>query len=291
MDIKTLVKDMYNVIEDKGGWTEVVNEHFAKEMGSIMLSRLAGPEQPRGNLRLSGMGKPCPRQLWYNVNAPDKAEYLAPNVRLKFLYGDILEVLLLSLAKAAGHDVWGEQDTVEVCGIKGHRDAIIDGVTIDVKSASSFSFQKFKKGLLREDDPFGYISQLSSYVYAARDEQGVDPRHGGFLVIDKVTGGLCLDVYNLKKEVKAKEKEMEAKKKMVAGKIPDRSFEPVPQTKTSPNTKLDFQCSYCPFKADCWPEARKFIYSYGPQWLVEVETEPKVMEDLDWRENDNSKVV
>jgi hypothetical protein len=43
---------------------------------------------------------------------------------------------------------------------------VIDGVTVDVKSASKYGFEKFLKHNLREDDPFGYISQLSSYVYA-----------------------------------------------------------------------------------------------------------------------------
>jgi hypothetical protein len=284
MEIKTLVKDIYRVLEEKKGWTTAINEDFSGELGDIMQSRLAGEDQPRGTLRLSGMGKPCGRQLWYSVNTPDEAEPISPSTRLKFLYGDMLEVLLLSLAKAAGHRVEGLQSEVKVCGIKGHRDAVIDGITVDVKSASSYSFQKFKKGLLRDEDPFGYISQLSSYVYAARDEPAVSSTHGAFLVIDKVTGNICLDMYNLSTEVAAKDKELRRKKKMVAGGIPDRSFEAVPQTKTSPNTKLDFHCSYCPYKAECWPEARKFIYSYGPQWLIDVENEPKVIEDLDWRE-------
>ena len=47
---------------------------------------------------------------------------------------------------------------------------------------------------------------------------------------------------------------------------------------TSPNTKLSMQCSYCEYKKMCWPKLRTFIYSYGPEYLVDVRKEPKVPE-------------
>ena len=69
-----------------------------------------------------------------------------------------------------------------VHGIKGHRDAVIDGITIDVKSASRYGMQKFKDISYRDDDPYGYISQLSSYVYAGKDDPLVtDKRRVPFL--------------------------------------------------------------------------------------------------------------
>lgn len=52
------------------------------------------------------------------------------------------------------------------------------------------------------------------------------------------------------------------------------------------NRKLGVECSYCPFKVDCWQDVndgsglRKFIYSSGPRWLTVVKKEPNVMEDL-----------
>ena len=82
----------------------------------------------------------------------------------------MIEELALTVAMAAGHDVKGQQGKLNVHGIKGHRDAVIDGMTVDVKSASPYAFKKFKDGTLRDDDPFGYISQLSSYVYAGKDD-------------------------------------------------------------------------------------------------------------------------
>jgi len=87
-----------------------------------------------------------------------------------------------------------------------------------------------------------------------------------------------LDVYDFTEDLKIKEKEMLSAIKMVRGRIPKEKIEPVPQSKTSDNTKLSTQCSYCEFKYLCWKDVRTFIYSYGPEYLVDVVTEPKVPE-------------
>ena len=98
----------------------------------------------------------------------------------------------MSLCVAAGHKVEGAQDALTIDGLKGHRDCVIDGVTVDIKSASAYNFDKFKFSTLRTDDTYGYISQLSSYVYAAKDDPLVtDKVNGAFLVINKSTGELA----------------------------------------------------------------------------------------------------
>ena len=191
----------------------------------------------------------------------------------------MIEELILHLAVASGHEVKGMQDRLDVHGVKGHRDAVIDGMTIDVKSCSTYAFKKFKEGRLREDDPFGYISQLSSYVYAGKDDPLVtDKKQGAFLAVDKQNGHICLDVYDFSKELKTKEKEIKDIVKMVEGKLPRKKLDPIPQSKTSENKKLNVVCSYCEYKSTCWDKLRTFIYSYGPEYLVEVNTEPKVPE-------------
>lgn len=278
-DINNLVKDIYSVIEGNGGWDETISNYFRTELGNVVDSRLQAQEQERGTLRMSNLGTPCARKLWYQVNQPDDAEPLRPDTRLKFLYGDILESLLLSLAKAAGHDVRGEQTELHIAGVRGHRDAVIDGITIDVKSASGYGFGKFASNNLRSDDPFGYISQLSSYVYAGHrdDPDNVHPTLGAFLVVDKQSGKLCLDAYDLSEEVKTKEKEVEYLKEAVEGAIPDRAFDPVPDG-GSGNTKLGVNCSYCQFKHVCWPDLRVFAYGNGPRFLTKVKRLPNVPE-------------
>jgi hypothetical protein len=43
---------------------------------------------------------------------------------------------------------------------------------IDIKTASNFAFNKFKKGTLADDDPFGYLAQLSGYEEAEGTSNG-----------------------------------------------------------------------------------------------------------------------
>ena len=176
----------------------------------------------------------------------------------------------------------GSQDRLNVHGIRGHRDCVIDGMTVDVKSCSPYAFKKFKAGTLRENDAFGYISQLSSYVYAGKDDPLVtDKTHGAFLAVDKVTGKICLDIHDFTEDLKTKEQEMLAAKALVAGDLPADRIQPVRASKASPNTKLDKSCQFCEYKKVCWPNLRVFKYSYGIEYLVHVEKEPKVEEVFD----------
>lgn len=228
---------------------------------------------------MSNLGTPCARKLWYSVNVPDQSETLRPSTKLKFLYGDMLEALLISLARAAGHDIRGTQDELRINGIVGHRDCVIDNITVDIKSASGYGFKKFAEGRLREDDPFGYLSQLSSYVYAGhKADQSVNSTLGAFLVVNKENGSICLDIHDVSDLTADKETEVEALKEMVKQeKPPNRSFAPVPDG-SSGNMKLGVNCSYCQFKQTCWPFMRTFIYSNGPRYLVEVKRQPNVEE-------------
>ena len=277
--INTLVEDMNEVIKGNGGWDGTIGSMLGTNIALTANKRFSKPQEPRGYLSLSSVGTACKRKLWYKINEPTKADPLPANALLKFFFGDMIEELVISIVKAAGHEVKGEQDKLNVHGIKGHRDCVIDGMTVDVKSASPFSFKKFKDGNLREDDPFGYISQLSSYVYAGKDDPLVtDKTHGAFLVIDKVNGHICLDVYDFEEELKVKEQEILETKELVKGPMPEDRIPPVPQSKTSPNTKLDISCSYCEFNKVCWPEARVFLYNTGPLYLVDVVNEPRVFE-------------
>ena len=277
--LDTIVEDIYRVVEGKGGWDATVTEFFSSSLSSIAEARFSQEQIPRDYLSLSGIGSPCDRRLWYKINQTESSEPLTAEALGTFFYGDLLEALILSLAKAAGHSVEGMQDKVEVFGIPGSRDAVIDGVTVDVKSASKYGFEKFRKHNLREDDPFGYISQLSSYVYAGKDDPLVKNKtEGAFLVVQKDRFKLCLDRYDFKEEIAKKEEEIERVKKLVAGSIPEDRIPPVPQSKTSENTVLSTTCGYCDFRKVCWPEARTFLYSTGPVFMVDVVNEPRVTE-------------
>lgn len=277
--ILTLVTDMEKVIKGNGGWTETIAKSLGENIATTANARFSRPQEPRGYLSLSSIGTPCKRKLWYRINEPNAAEPLGADMLLKFFFGDMIEELVLAIVKASGHSVAGEQTRMNVHGIRGHRDCVIDGMTVDVKSASPYSFKKFAEGNLRNDDPFGYISQLSSYVYAGQSDPLVTNKtEGAFLVIDKVNGYICLDKYDFTEELKTKEEEMLAAKELVAGTIPEDRIPPVPFSKTSPNTKLAMSCGFCEFRKTCWPEVRTFQYSTGEVNLVDVVTEPNVPE-------------
>lgn len=280
--IDTLINDIHQVVKGEGGWDQAASKYLGDQIAQVAQQRFSEPSKPRGYLSLSSVGTPCDRKLWYKVNASDKGEPLNAESLGTFFYGDMIEALVLALAKAAGHDVTGEQDKLNVHGVKGHRDCIIDGMVVDVKSASKYSFQKFSSNGLREDDPFGYISQLSSYLYASQDDERVTNKNeAAFLVVQKDRFKLCLDRYDLSPELGKKKDEIEKAKALVSGPMPESRIAPVPQSKTSPNTMLSVQCNYCEFRKVCWPEARTFIYSTGLTHLVNVVKEPNVTEIIE----------
>ena len=231
---------------------------------------------------MSNMGTPCERKLWYSVQnfSDNMKEQLQPYVKNKFIYGDVIECWALGLVKAAGYKLEGMQDVMEINGVKGSRDCVIEGMTFDVKSASTFAMDKFKDNGLLKDDPFAYLSQLSSYVYAAKDDPIVtDKKHGAFLVFEKQHGHVVVDIYDLTPWLEEKEAEVLRKKSVVASKKePPRGFEDVPDG-ASGNRKLGTYCSYCDYKFQCYPDLSKYIYSNGPRYLSVVEREPKVFKE------------
>lgn len=275
--IDTLVPDILAVLKD--GVEEIppsAIDNLSKSIADAVVLSLT-ERQNKATLRMSNIGTPCNRKLWYAVNEPEEKEELSGEVRMKFLFGHILEDILLFLAELAGHRVEGRQDEQEILGIKGHRDAVIDGVLVDVKSASTYSFKKFEEGKLAEDDAFGYIDQIQSYLHCAQDDPVVtDKERCAFLVIDKTLGNICLDVH--KKTSFPMEKIVEYKKDMVARpEPPSRGFDPVPEGKSG-NMKLPTVCSYCDFKKRCHPNVRTFLYASKPVFLTKVVREPNVPE-------------
>lgn len=276
MNIKTLVSDIYNLISNPKGFDKGNVKTFGETLAQRLANRLS-EERGAGTLRASNLGKPCDRQLWYDVHRSSDREPLPASARLKYLFGDILEELLLFLAREAGHTVSNEQDEIDIDGVKGHIDGIIDGRLVDCKSASSFAFEKFKEHRVAEDDPFGYLDQLGSYLEGSKDNPELKEKDvASFLVIDKNLGHLTLDTYpapqkDYSKLVKQK-REMLAKEEP-----PDRPYTDVPYQKGG-NRKLGTACSYCSYKNTCWPNLRTFIYSNGPVFLTDVKKLPAVIE-------------
>lgn len=281
--IDTLLGDIHNLLNKGDVFPDDGFKNYGKEHADVLEQRLCIKDDDGGSaLRLSSVGKPCLRQLWYGRHFPLQREALSPSTRLKFLYGDIIEVLLLELVRRSGHLVTGQQDKILVHGVGGHRDCVIDGMLVDVKTASPFSFKKFKYGLERDEDAFGYITQLGSYLLGSKDDALVTNKNeAAFLVVDKVSGVLCLDRHTYTEEdFDFIYEQIGTRKEALANdvEVPERGFEEVPEGKSG-NHKLGVNCSYCDFKAHCHEGLRGFSYAGGrPVFLTKVVKEPKVPE-------------
>lgn len=277
MGIDTLVKDIYNLFGDDGFKP---GEEDVQAFGHALAQRIAERVEERQSgsaLRLSALGTKCDRKLWYSQHTPEKGEPLRPETRIKFLFGDILEELLFFFARCAGHKVEGEQDTVEVEGVKGHRDGVIDGVVVDAKSASTYSFGKFKEGITPDNDAFGYLEQLDAYLEGSQDDPlVVDKERAAFLAIDKQHGHICLDIQK-KKNYDYKTLIAKKRENLNRDVPPERGYAAKPDGKSG-NMKLGVECSYCAFKDECWPGLRTYLYSTGPRFLTRVVKEPNVYE-------------
>lgn len=254
--------------------SEELLDEFCSNLKQLLRTRLGhAPRRSGGGIRFSSLGKPD-RQVYFDHHPSPDEEPLLPKTYLKFLYGDVIEQLYLYLAKEAGHSVTHEQAEVEIDGVLGHIDAIIDGTVVDLKSASSYGYKKFEEGTVEQDDPFGYVEQLSGYASVL-----TPGKEAAWWAVDKSSGDHC--IATLKPTV-IKHHEpaprIEHLKKVVESDTPPPlCHEPVPDGKSG-NMKLPTPCSYCKHKFRCHPDARLFIYSSGPRYLTTVVREPDVPE-------------
>ena len=285
MSLHDLVPDIYNELEklsDDGKPLPLTEENIDRTI-SGMKEALMSWATPRKRdsaftVRMSNVGKP-PRQLWYEKRDPKGRGGIDGPTQIKFLYGHLLEEIVLMLVRMVDYEVTDEQKEVTVDGIVGHMDCKINGEVVDVKTASRFAFNKFKEGRLAQDDPFGYMGQLAGYEEA----EGTDG--GGFLVLNKESGELCmfipddLDKPNIKSSISQLLPALELDVP------PAICYDPVPDGKKG-NMKLAKGCNWCKYKHECFKDSndgqglRTFKYSNGYTHLTKVVAEPKVEEFL-----------
>lgn len=275
MELKTLPSDIQQLFDPDVHHEpseEYLNE-LSENLKQLLRNRLALQVPKSSPLRFSSLGKPD-RQLWYEAHPDGTKEPITPKTYLKFLYGDVIEQLFLYLAKEAGHKVEREQEEVEVDGITGHIDAVIDGVVVDVKSASTYGYKKFKEDTVVQDDPFGYVAQLAGYANVLTPGE-----ESAWWAIDKVNGNNCISVLpKLVIKHHPPGPRIEHLKEVIASETePDRCYPDLPDGKSG-NRKLGTECSYCAHKWRCWPGLRAFAYSNGPRYLTAVQRVPDVPE-------------
>ena len=278
--LNTLIDDIYSTISCiADGKNLDIPETLAADFGDRMAEALlhwAEPKKQTKGLRMSNIGRP-ERQLWYEKRDTENENKLSPDTLIKFLYGHLLEELLLLLVKLSGHKVTDEQKEVEVDGIVGHMDCKIDGQVIDIKTSSGRAFSKFVTESLPENDPFGYIAQLCGY------EEAEGTNEGGFLAINKESGELSLYIPEELDKINIKNKIVKTKEAVDFDTPPPRCYNEEPDGKSG-NMKINKNCYYCPYKFKCFSDSNKgkglrtFMYARGPVYLTEVVKEPRVDE-------------
>ncbi len=283
-ELKNLVPDIYKELEkiSEGKSINLTEKDIDNTLAKIKESMMAWatPSERDNNftLRMSNIGRPA-RQLWYQKRDELVKSSIDGPTQIKFLYGHILEEIVLMLVRMAGHKVSDEQKEVKVKGVVGHIDCKINNEIVDVKTASGFAFKKFIQGRLAEDDPFGYLGQLAGY------EKSEGTNNGGFLVINKESGELCLhqpedlDKPNITNKIDNLISCLDINDK------PERCYDPVPEGKKG-NYKLHKSCFWCNYKFDCFKDVnngqglRGFKYANSTVYLTHVEVEPQVEEIL-----------
>ena len=309
--ISTLIPDIYEYVSGKK--PEVLTPHEVdgaitqflcdcENLVSRFIKERNAPQEFR--IRPSILGTPD-RKLWFMAKTDGTIAQGVSHRPITFLFGSLTEALVLLLVKLAGHTVEDFQKEVTLGGVTGSLDAKIDGVLTDVKSASPYSFTKFKTGEFLmpnpEVDPFGYKDQISFYVAGeaeARNENeqrewaegrvssGASNASGSFLVMDKSSGELTMCLVDSDTGLKTKdevEKRIEHVKALVERDTPpsELCYEPVPFGKGG-NMEIHRLCAMCPYKVrgGCFPNLRAFKYANGIKYLSHVAKEPDVPEVL-----------
>ncbi len=265
---------------------EVLHEDTDKDFKRLLATEDPISSTPRntyGTLHASSYGIPCGRRLWYDYNDPGKASPLTPSDLLKFHIGHVLESHAIILSIQSGHVVRDRQRRVDIqvhgteWRLVGHMDCVIDGTTVDVKTASPYSFRKMtKEGLDEDNDSFGYIGQLSFYdQYREGDHSGEDPR---FLIVDKSNGHI--DTHTIipwtKEQIQATARNRSVELGTHSSHMVTKAYGD--NENKAGNRTLPIICSFCPYKTDCWPGLRAFKYAWGTQYLTEVNRTPRVEE-------------
>jgi len=214
---------------------------------------------------------------------------MQPEAELKFLYGDIIEEVIVLCMEHAGIHVSGKQDSVvyeipnTTYQVRGRTDAITEKErVIDVKSISSAGFNRLPPpGLLysADHDTFGYRFQLSFYHHFHEDKLSEPP---AFLFVDKQLGKVRVSQVCVVSKGAIKKRAADIAGMLESSTVPSRR-DSIADGKSG-NRKLDIKCNYCPFKHYCWRDSnsgaglRTFLYSGRPVDLVEVVREPRVPE-------------
>ena len=210
-------------------------------------------ETTAGKLRPSSAGR-CPRQQAYAYHGFEKkGKEIDSRAKLIFWAGDLTEMTLLSLAKAAGCCVFATgfnqiRLPVKFNGteITGHPDGLLlhegEIYLIEVKSMSSYGFEKFERGEIDES----YLAQVNLYLDALALDKCV------FLAQNKDSGVINERILTRDPEIVAK-----AKANLMTVINSTKEKLPPPPPEYGPDTKgyYYWTCRFCAWFQVCRPNA------------------------------------
>ncbi len=151
-------------------------------------------DAPRHYIGASSIGKACARAIWYGFVGAECTKP-SPSLRTTFEIGKRLEGLVLDYMEAAGlllirateENNYLYLEDKEVPIFQGHCDAILNDKgrcsIVEIKTANTASFSRFKKHGLRTWSPT-YYAQLHAYLGMSGLERGV------IIALDKNTSEL-----------------------------------------------------------------------------------------------------
>jgi hypothetical protein len=212
-------------------------------------------EASKGKLRLSGCGS-CARKLAYGYHGIEKkGKELDARSKIVFFQGDLVELMLVSIAKLAGCNLLATglnqiKVTLKVNGnsIEGHPDGLLlenqELYLVEFKSMSSFGFKRFQNKEIDE----GYLAQVNCYLEA--------------LGLKKcVFVGLNKDAGVLHEMILEKDEQMVKFCKNNILSVLNSTLEKLPLPAYEKDTKgyYPWQCLYCPWWILCKPNAGKVL--------------------------------
>jgi hypothetical protein len=222
-----------------------------------ILDKAFNETRPGFRLRMSNIGRPlCQLQL---EKAGVEGIPITPADKLKFLLGDVWEIIVKVILKESAGSYKDEQLVELKVGehvIKGATDCLVDNEIDDVKSASNWSFNNKMVDFasLNAGDAFGYVNQLLGY------SEGSNQTPGGWWVANKETGQVRYVRYDAcQVDTAERLAEIEAKANALRDDAPfEKCFTDAPETfrkKESGNRIIpnDSPCRWCQFRLHCWP--------------------------------------
>ena len=290
MNVKeaSLISYLVNVLDGKAEMPSYLFDEFA-DLSRKALEKHFTRKKEDFRLRMSNVGKPlCQLQMRAKGVEPEKPSH---DFIVRMIIGDMLEALVIVLLKAAKIEVKSQHQKVSLGvgdrQIEGEYDIELDDGIYDIKSVSPFSFTtKFNADngydKIKQSDSFGYISQGHGYGMAANKP------FKGWIAINKTTGEI---VFTDSKHTDEEKKEVYSKiyntsVALLDEKPFERCFtdvEEVYYSKPTGNRTLGIECSYCPYKHDCWDnlEFRRQLPSKGknPKWTWYTKIDPKWTEE------------